>query len=84
MKVEVNTPSEYLGSIIGDMNARRGVICETQVQANGHDIIAYVPLSNMFGYVNRLRTLSRGRATFTMQFNQYSVMPKNIVDDVLA
>lgn len=84
MKVEVHTPSDYLGSLIGDLNMRRGIISSSEAQNNGHEIIAYVPLVNMFGYVNKLRTLSRGRATFNMKFERYSLLPKNIADQLLA
>ncbi len=83
MKVEVSTPSDYMGSLIGDLNSRRGTISATDATGNHCQITAIVPLANMFGYVNTLRSLSSGRATFTMQFDQYSRTPKAIAQVLL-
>jgi elongation factor G len=75
MKVEVVTPEDHTGSVIGDLNARRGQLQGQDMRGNANVINAMVPLINMFGYVNTLRTMSRGRATFTMQFDHYAPVP---------
>jgi elongation factor G len=75
MKVEVVTPEEYTGSAIGDLNSRRGQIQGQDMRGNADVIIAMVPLANMFGYVNTLRSMSEGRAAFTMQFDHYARVP---------
>ena len=72
MKVEVVTPEDYTGSVIGDLNSRRGQIQGQDMRGNANVITAMVPLANMFGYVNNLRSMSQGRATFTMQFDHYA------------
>ena len=72
MKVEVVTPEDYTGSVIGDLNSRRGQIQGQDMRGNANVINAMVPLMNMFGYVNNLRSMSQGRATFTMQFDHYA------------
>ncbi len=82
MKVEVVTPEEYMGDIIGDLNSRRGLVNGMDQRANARVISANVPLSNMFGYVNTLRSLSQGRAQFTMVFSHYSEVPKDVVEKV--
>ncbi|MFI3242567.1 MAG: elongation factor G [Alphaproteobacteria bacterium] len=82
MKVEVVTPEEYMGDIIGDLNSRRGLVSGMDQRANARVIDANVPLSNMFGYVNTLRSLSQGRAQFTMVFSHYSEVPKDVVEKV--
>ena len=84
MKVEVVTPEEYTGSVIGDLNSRRGQIQGQDMRGNANVITAMVPLANMFSYVNNLRSMSQGRATFTMQFDHYSEVPKAIADEVQA
>jgi elongation factor G len=84
MKVEVVTPEEYTGSVIGDLNSRRGQIQGQDVRGNANVINAMVPLANMFSYVNNLRSMSQGRATFTMQFDHYAEVPKGIADEVQA
>ena len=71
MKVEVVTPEDYTGSVIGDLNSRRGQIQGQDVRGNANVINAMVPLANMFGYVNQLRSFSQGRANYTMQFDHY-------------
>ena len=76
MKVEVVTPDDYMGDIIGDLNSRRGQIQGSEPRGNATAINAYVPLVNMFGYVSNLRGMSQGRANFTMQFEHYSEVPK--------
>lgn len=84
MKVEVVTPEENMGDIVGDLNKRRGQIEGMDSRANARVIKAKVPLSEMFGYVTTLRTISSGRATSTMEFSHYDPAPKNIVDEVVA
>src|SRR5271170_7566154 len=84
MKVEVVTPEDYTGSVIGDLNSRRGQIQGQDMRGNANVIIAMVPLANMFSYVNNLRSMSQGRATFTMQFDHYAEVPKAIAEEVQA
>jgi elongation factor G len=84
MKVEVVTPEEYTGSVIGDLNSRRGQIQGQDVRGNANVITAMVPLANMFSYVNNLRSMSQGRATFTMQFDHYEQVPQNVAQEVQA
>ncbi len=82
MKVEVVTPEDYTGSVIGDLNSRRGQIQGQDMRGNANVINAMVPLMNMFGYVNTLRSMSQGRATFTMQFDHYAELPANVSAEV--
>jgi elongation factor G len=82
MKVEVVTPEEYTGSVIGDLNSRRGHIQGQEMRGNANVITAMVPLANMFSYVNNLRSMSQGRATFTMQFNHYEQVPQAVAAEV--
>ncbi len=84
MKVEVVTPEEYLGGVIGDLNSRRGHVHGTDTRGNAQVITAMVPLANMFGYVNTLRSMSQGRAQYTMQFDHYEQVPQAIADEVKA
>jgi elongation factor G len=84
MKVEVVTPEDYTGSVIGDLNSRRGQIQGQDMRGNANVVNAMVPLANMFGYVNNLRSMSQGRATFTMQFDHYEQVPKAVADEVQA
>ena len=84
MKVEVVTPEDYTGSVIGDLNSRRGQIQGQDMRGNANVINAMVPLANMFGYVNKLRSMSQGRATFTMQFDHYAEVPKAVASKVQA
>ncbi len=84
MKVEVVTPEEYMGDIIGDLNSRRGLVNGMDQRANARVIDAQVPLANMFGYVNTLRSLSQGRAQFTMVFDHYAEVPNDIAEKVKA
>jgi elongation factor G len=84
MKVEVVTPEEYLGGVIGDLNSRRGQIAGTDSRGNAQVVNAMVPLANMFGYVNNLRSMSQGRAAYTMQFDHYAEVPRNVADEVVA
>jgi elongation factor G len=82
MKVEVVTPEDYTGSVIGDLNSRRGQIQGQDMRGNANVINAMVPLMNMFGYVNNLRSFTQGRATFTMQFDHYEQVPPNVAAEV--
>ena len=82
MKVEVVTPEEYTGSIIGDLTSRRGMVRGQDSRGNANVIDAFVPLANMFGYINNLRSMSSGRAVFTMQFDHYEAVPQNISDEI--
>jgi elongation factor G len=82
MKVECVTPEDYTGSVIGDLNSRRGQIQGQDMRGNANVISAMVPLMNMFGYVNSLRSMSQGRATFTMQFDHYAEAPANVSAEV--
>ena len=84
MKVEVVTPEEYMGDVIGDLNSRRGQVQEMSTRGNANVVDAMVPLANMFGYVNNLRSLSQGRANYTMQFDHYEQVPSNVADEVKA
>ena len=82
MKVEVTTPDEFLGGVIGDLNSRRGQIMGTSTRGNAQIVNAHVPLANMFGYINNLRSMSQGRASYTMQFDHYEQVPANVAEEV--
>ncbi|KRA82966.1 elongation factor G [Altererythrobacter sp. Root672] len=82
MKVEVVTPDEYMGDVIGDLNSRRGQIQGTDSRGNAQAVEAIVPLANMFGYVNELRSFTQGRAQYTMQFSHYDEVPANVAAEV--
>jgi elongation factor G len=84
MKVEVVTPGDFMGDVIGDLNSRRGQIQGTDNRGNAEVINAVVPLANMFGYVNTLRSMSQGRAQYTMQFSHYEEVPNNVADEIKA
>jgi elongation factor G len=84
MKVEVVTPDEFIGGVIGDLNARRGQVQGTDQRGNAQIVTAMVPLANMFGYVNNLRSMSQGRASYSMQFDHYADVPRAIADEVIA
>ena len=83
MKLEVVTPADYMGDVQGDLNRRRGLIEGLEERAGAQVIKAKVPLSEMFGYVTQLRTMSSGRATSTMEFSNYDIVPRNIADEVI-
>ncbi|MFC7702982.1 elongation factor G [Plastorhodobacter daqingensis] len=82
MKVEVVTPEEYTGGIIGDLTSRRGQVTGQEARGNAVVINSFVPLANMFGYINTLRSMSSGRANFTMLFDHYDAVPQNISDEI--
>jgi elongation factor G len=84
MDVEVVTPGDFVGSVIGDVNSRRGQIRSQEMRGNATVVRAYVPLANMFGYVSQLRSMSQGRAMYTMQFAHYAEVPRNVADEVKA
>ena len=81
-QVEVVTPEEFMGDVIGDLNSRRGQIQGTDTRGNAQVVEAFVPLANMFGYVNELRSFTQGRAQYTMQFNHYDEVPANVAAEV--
>ena len=84
MKVEVVTPEDYTGGIIGDLTSRRGQVTGQESRGNANVINAFVPLANMFGYINTLRSMSSGRAQFTMLFDHYEPVPHNISEEIQA
>jgi elongation factor G len=84
MKVEVVTPEEYTGNVIGDLTSRRGMVSGQESRGNAIVINSFVPLANMFGYINNLRSMSSGRANFTMIFNHYDTVPSNISEEIQA
>jgi elongation factor G len=84
MRVEAVTPEEYMGDIIGDLNSRRGQVTGMDSRGNARVINAMVPLANMFGYVNTLRSMSQGRAQYTMHFDHYEQVPQAVADEVRA
>ncbi len=84
MKVEVVSPEDYLGDVIGDMNSRRGQIQGTDTRGNAQVVEAQVPLANMFGYVNQLRSFTQGRAQYSMHFSHYDEVPANVAEEVKA
>jgi elongation factor G len=84
MKVEVVTPEDFMGDVIGDLNSRRGQVQNMDMRGNARVVTAMVPLANMFGYVNNLRGMSQGRAAYSMQFDHYEQVPQNVADEVRA
>ena len=82
MRVEVVSPEEYLGDVIGDMNSRRGQIQGTDTRGNAQVVEAMVPLANMFGYVNQLRSFTQGRANYSMFFSHYDEVPANVATEL--
>lgn len=84
MKVEVVTPEDYMGDVIGDLNSRRGQVQNMDSRGNARVITAMVPLANMFGYINTLRSMSQGRAQYSMEFHHYDQVPQAIADEVKA
>jgi elongation factor G len=84
MEVEAVTPEEYMGDVIGDLNSRRGKVTGLEQRSGSRVIRAFVPLSEMFGYATQLRSMTQGRATYTMQFDHYDEVPRNIADEVVS
>jgi elongation factor G len=83
MAVEVTTPEDFMGDVIGDLNSRRGHIQAMDERAGSRLIKAVVPLSEMFGYVGDLRSRTQGRASYSMQFDSYAEVPKNVADEII-
>ena len=84
MKVEVETPEEYMGDVIGDVNRRRGIIEGMEDGVTGKIVNALVPLSEMFGYATDLRSQTQGRASYSMEFAKYAEVPANMAEAVIA
>jgi elongation factor G len=84
MQVEVVTPDEHMGDVIGDLNSRRGQVRGTEARGNASVITAMVPLANMFGYVNTLRSMTQGRAQYSMLFDHYDQVPQAVSDEVIS
>jgi elongation factor G len=84
MRVEVVTPEDYVGSVMGDISSRRGQVQGQEMRGNAVVATAMVPLANMFGYVSQLRSMSQGRAQFTMQFDHYEQVPQAVSEEVIA
>jgi elongation factor G len=84
MLVEVTTSEEFYGDVIGDMNRRRGTILGMESRGATHVVRGHVPLAEMFGYVNDLRSMTSGRANYSMEFSHYDPVPKNIADEIIA
>jgi len=84
MEVEVVTPDEYMGDVIGDLNSRRGKITSLEQRSGSRVISAFVPLAEMFGYATQLRSMTQGRATYTMQFDHYDEVPKSVAEEVVS
>jgi elongation factor G len=84
MSVEVVTPEEYLGDVMGNLNARRGRVESLEPLGGSQTVTARVPLAEMFGYATSLRSMTQGRATFTMQFERYEEVPQSIATEIIA
>ncbi len=84
MDVEVVTPEEYMGAIVGDLNSRRGRIVSMEARGTSQVIRANVPLATMFGYATEMRSMTQGRATYTMQFARYEEVPTSISEEIMA
>ena len=84
MKVEVTTPEDFMGDVIGDLNSRRGMIQSMEDAVGVKVVRAAVPLSEMFGYVGDLRSKTQGRAVYSMTFDSYAEVPKNVADEIIA
>ncbi|STW49735.1 translation elongation factor G [Klebsiella pneumoniae] len=84
MHVEVETPEEYAGNIMGDLSSRRGMVQGMEERFGSQIIRADVPLAEMFGYSTTLRSMSQGRATYSMEFHHYAEAPRNVADEIIA
>ena len=84
MKVEVVVPQEYMGDVINDLNSRRGRVGTMELRGGSHVVSVFVPLSEMFGYATTMRSLSQGRATYTMHFERYEQVPAKVADELLT
>jgi elongation factor G len=83
MKLEVIVPEEYLGDVVGNLNSRRGKISGIMPRKDAQVVAAMAPLAEMFGYATELRSISQGRAIYTMQFSHYEPVPKNLADEIV-
>jgi elongation factor G len=83
MKVEVETPEDYMGDVIGDISKRRGIVRGMGDRAGSKIVDAFVPLSEMFGYSTDLRSMSQGRATYAMEFDHYDEVPQNVAKEII-
>ena len=84
MLVEVTTSDDFYGDVIGDLNRRRGIILGMETRGAMQVVRGFVPLAEMFGYVNDLRSMTSGRASYSMEFAHYDAIPKNIADEIIA
>ena len=84
MKVDVFTPDDHVGDVIGDLNRRRGMIKDQEAGVTGVRVKADIPLSEMFGYIGSLRTMTSGRGQFSMEFSHYAPCPNNVAEKVIA
>jgi elongation factor G len=84
MEVEAVTPEEYMGDVIGDLNRRRGRVISMEPRAGFQVVSVHVPLAEMFGYATDLRSATQGRATYTMQFDHYDEVPRNLAEEIVA
>jgi elongation factor G len=84
MDVEVVVPEEFMGAVVGDLNSRRGRIASMEARGNAQVVRAHVPLGQMFGYATDVRSMSQGRATYTMQFARYEEVPRQIAEEIMA
>ena len=84
MKVEVTTPEDYMGDVIGDINSRRGMVGELAERGNMKTVRANVPLANMFQYVSQLRSITKGRASYSMELDTYEVVPPNVEKEIMS
>ncbi|OUI79260.1 elongation factor G [Commensalibacter intestini] len=84
MDVEITTPNDHVGDVVGDLNRRRGMIQNQETSGSTVMVRAYVPLKEMFGYISDLRSMTKGRASFTMQFHHYDPVPRNVADDIIS
>ncbi len=83
MKVETVTPGDHLGDVIGDLNRRRGTIQDQIERGTNTAVVAVVPLSEMFGYIGQLRSMTSGRASYTMEFSHYEPVPRQVADEII-
>ena len=83
MKVEVVTPEDFMGTVVGDLNSKRGQIQEMTDRAGVKVILAFVPLAEMFGYATQLRSITQGRASYSMEFDHYADVPRNVSDAIV-
>ncbi|MFT9374923.1 MAG: elongation factor G, partial [Komagataeibacter saccharivorans] len=84
MDVEVTTPNDHVGDVVGDLNRRRGMIQSQETAGSTVMVRAAVPLKEMFGYISHLRSMTKGRASFTMQFHHYDPVPRNVAEEIMA